>query len=137
MKLVTGALALALAGAACGGDDDSISKADYVEQANEFCEEALAEYEEAVEPLGDQPSDADIREFAGPLVDLNRDLIEFLEEEPRPEGDDEEIDSIVEGSKDATDELEDDPVGVFRSGENPYADVNAQMTDYGMTSCTD
>jgi hypothetical protein len=130
-------LALLAGGAGCGDDDgETISKEEYVERANEACEEAIAAHgEEAVE-LSSPPTEEELNELADQIVDVNREIIDVFRELPVPEGDDAEIESIIERSIEATDRFEADPLSFVESGENPYEDVNEDIDEYGMTSCT-
>jgi hypothetical protein len=132
-------LVVIIAMSACGDDHESISKADYVRQVNELCEEAIAEVVVAMRGLGGEPSADEVREVAFPLlVELNRDFIDFFEKGPWPEGDAAVLQVIVEESKTATDELE-DQMSEWDGDEvlaDPYVEVNAKIDAYGMTSCT-
>lgn len=132
-------LVVVVATAACGDDDDSISKADYVRQVNELCEEAIAAVGGAMRALGDEPSADELREVAFPLlVKLNRDFIEFFEKKPWPDGDAAVLQAMVEESKTATDDL-DDQMSAWDGDDvlaDPYVEVNAKIDAYGMTSCT-
>jgi hypothetical protein len=117
--------------------EETTDRDEYVERANEGCEEAIAEFSELAPELGENPTDAEIVAFAEVLVELNRAMVTVFEELPVPEGDEDVIRSIIDGSIEATDELEADPVSVFKSGENPYEAVNTEIVAYGLSSCAD
>jgi len=116
---------------------ETIDRDDYVEQANEGCEEVIAEFSEQLPELRESPTDAEFLAYAEVLVELNRAMITVFEELPAPEGDEDAIRSIIDGSVKATDELEADPVSSFKTGENPYEAVNTEIVAYGLSSCAD
>jgi len=86
--------------------EETTDRDEYVERANEGCEEAIAEFSELAPELGENPTDAEIVAFAEVLVELNRAMVTVFEELPVPEGDEDVIRSIIDGSIEATDELE-------------------------------
>lgn len=126
---------------ACGGDDDeSVSKEQYVQRVNEKCRDRIAEAEEFFEPYGTdgpEPGSDEFEQVVEELVDMNRDIIEFLEERPWPAGDEEVLARIVKESEEATDELEEHFEVTSGPIEDPYAAVNVEIDEYGLTSCTD
>jgi hypothetical protein len=117
--------------------DETTDRDEYVEQANQGCEEVIAEFGPQLPELSDNPTEAEILAYAEVLVELNRAMIAVFEELPAPEGDEDVIQSIIDGSIEATDMLEADPVSSFESGEDPYEAVNTEIAAYGMSSCAD
>lgn len=126
---------------ACGEDEDeSVSKEQYVQRVNEKCRDRVAEAEELFESYGTdgpEPGSDEFEQAVEELVDMNRDMIEFIDERPWPAGDEEVLARIVSESDEATDELEEHFEGSSGPIEDPYAAVNEELDEYGLTSCTD
>lgn len=143
------AVALALALAGCGGDDDDstesppatdaaapLSKAEFTEQANEICRVGGEQIDARAEALGPDPSQAEIEEFATEVVAPNvQDQIDQIEALGAPEGDEDEVQEIVDAVQESLDEVEEDP-SVLRTGD-PFAEANRLAADYGLTVCAE
>ena len=138
-----GFVALALAGAACGDEENRLSADDFREQANELCAEFnRADDEAAEEFFGDEePSTEEVVAFfedsALPRV---RQLLDDLDELGPPESLEEEVDELLATARDALADveqgIEEDPVGFFE-GDDPFAAVDARAIDLGLDACVD
>jgi hypothetical protein len=140
-------LVIASLGGGCGGDDDdaqSLSKDDFLEQANAVCEEGTVELDEAFEDAfaSGEPSPDEVEALMKDTVIPN---IHGQIDDIRDLGAPDEIDGGVESFLDAAsarlDELEamdaDELFETMTSGENPFAEVNAMASNLGLTSCAD
>ena len=138
--------------AGCGGDDESdggggsgggeatdITKADFVKQANQVCTEgnkALAEAAQKLSPNGEQPSDDDLKAFAtNTLIPNVKGQLEDIRAIGFPEADADMLNDIFDDADGVLDDLADDPEAAVSNGEDPFADINPRLTDYGLTSC--
>ncbi len=143
-----------LAVAGCGGDDETTStdtsgatgtagvaltETEFVEQGNAICEAGDKEITQAGDELfgGGQPSDAQLEQFATdillPGVQSQIDGIRAL---PAPEEIADDVSTFLDDAESALDEVEADPSLLAASdNEGPFADVNAQAEDLGLTSC--
>jgi hypothetical protein len=143
-KLYLFAAAVSAAGliaAGCGDDDDSdssLSKEEFVAQANEICTEGTTELNEAAqEEFGDsgQPTPAEEEAFVRDTVVPNiQGQLDEIRELGIPEGDADEVNGILDDAQSALDELEEDPSGTS-GGTDPFADVNRDLTEYGISAC--
>jgi hypothetical protein len=129
---------------ACGDDDDALSEEEFLEQGNEICAEgsealdALAErvFEEDEEPTPDQVS-----EFADEFEDNIDEQIDDLADLNPPEELADDVDAVLEDARGVLDEfvqdLREDPEAVFSAEEDPFADINAQLEEIGLTECAE
>jgi hypothetical protein len=155
-------LASGLIAAGCGDDDDeattsattttttdsatgatgaevSEERAALIEEADAICAEGDEAIDsEAQEVFGDsnQEPPADEQEaFVEDTVIPNiQDQLDQLSELDPPEEDAEEFQSIIDNAQAALDELADDP-SALTSGDDPFADVNQQAQEFGLTAC--
>ena len=141
--LAAGLLAVGLIAAGCGGDDDNgaddggeaLSKEDFVAQANQICEDGNAVFEQAGDELGENPSPEEIESFAtDTLVPNVQDQIDDIRDLGIPEGDEDEVNAILDDSEEILGEVEDDPSQITGGGD-PFAEVNPRLRDYGLTEC--
>ena len=128
---------------ACGGGEkdtsaqpEPLSKAEFSARANEICAEERPELEAAAEDLSDQPSDAEIRQFAEdvfiPVMQKQHDAIADL---GAPEGDEDEVQAILEAMQDGIDVVKNDP-STLLSSERPLQKANDLADAYGLTDCS-
>ena len=146
----------ALAVAGCGGDDDTttdttgatgatgvsgtaLTQDEWVKQADAICAAGDKEINAAgQEAFGNgQPSQDEIEQFANdtliPNVQSQLDAIRAL---TPPEEIADEVSSFLDDANAALDEIRDDPSLVAASGaDDPFADVNAQAREFGLTEC--
>lgn len=149
------ALGLVLALSACGGDDGddgdagdgssgsatadvgsetTISKADFVDQANEICaagNEELAAGSESIDPADPDTIAAYANDVLVPSI---RAQLEDIRALGYPEGDEEMLDGVLADADAALDQIEADP-SLLAGDTDPFGDVNATLTDYGLTEC--
>jgi hypothetical protein len=125
--------ALALAAAGCGGDDETtaepLTKEEFITQADEICTEGNEELatEEQPDP---ENLDAFITDTLAPNLQEQHDGIAAL---GVPEGDEEEIESLLDNLQEGIDALEEDPNTLTEGG--PFVEVNRQATEYGLQVC--
>lgn len=143
---VSAVTALLLTLGACGGSDDSsddgatgstesgsISKADFIEQADAIC----AAGDDATDELPDPTTEEEaIDLIVSDIVPSIRGQISDIRDLGFPEGDEELLDGILTDAEDLLDQIEADP-GAFLTSESPFADTNAALTEYGITECAD
>jgi hypothetical protein len=155
-------MAAGLIAAGCGGDDDdetttvssttttegatgatgaevSEERAALIEEADAICaagdEEIDAEAQDVFGNSNEEPPAAEQEAFVEDTVIPNvQDQLDQLSELDPPEEDAEEFQSIIDNAQAALDELADDP-STFVGGEDPFADVNQQAQEFGLTAC--
>jgi uncharacterized protein with von Willebrand factor type A (vWA) domain len=141
--------AILLVAVGCGGgsdsssDSSSISKAQFIKQADAICEkgneENEAEFEEFAkenglsekqEPTKAQQEEA-ISEIVAPGVQKQIDEIDAL---GAPEGDEKQIEAMVAAVEEGVEEIEEDP-GSLTEGKNPLAKGSKLAKEYGLKTC--
>jgi hypothetical protein len=144
-------VAVGLIAAGCGSDDNgnddssssssgtgtdttaSLSKAQWIEQADAICKESNATIE-AGSPGNDataQEVDAYVTDTIVPAVQSQLDDIRALGT-PTEEGD--QADAIIQEAQTALDQLKADPTALSK-GQDPFADANADAQSFGMKEC--
>jgi len=145
-------LAVALAGAGCGGDDEtagggeSLTKAEWIERADAICADA----QERIQGLGDPGADL------SKLADLTSDAKQILEDEVAairdlgaPEGDEDEVEAMlgqVEKGAGASDALIDaatagdiEKLQEITAGDSEFSKASAEAdrlaSEYGLKEC--
>lgn len=153
--LLAGVLALAIAAAGCGSSDDStdtdtasadvtITKAQLIAQGDAICKQGNEEIEDGFEryaeendiPKNQEPSNKQgveiVETVLVPNLTTQAELIRGL---GAPEGDEEEVEELVDSLDEAIESAEEDPEALFNEDTDPFGDVNQQAQDYGFSEC--
>jgi hypothetical protein len=135
-----------LLAAGCGGDDeDSLTKAEFVKNANAICTAGNEEINKGIEsfieersPGGKRLTDAQLTEGAEEvLLPSLRKQVEAIAALGTPSEDGEQAEEIVDGAEEALEEVEDEPaLAAPQTGDrNPFAEVNEMAREYGLDVC--
>ncbi|MEJ7892716.1 MAG: hypothetical protein WKF94_08745 [Solirubrobacteraceae bacterium] len=142
MMRKTFAIAAAVAGlgvAGCGGDDEALTKAEFVKQGNAICAKGNAELETKVEELlagGKEPDmEAQIAFFEDEVLPIVQGQVDDLGGLTPPEADQGEVDELIASAQEAIDKAEEDLEAVAAAEEDPFADANEKAEAYGLTEC--
>jgi hypothetical protein len=137
------AIALIVAGCGGGGSDSStaaLTKAEYLKQANAICKKGQQEREAAVNELAEEVKPgADVGELpkAGlvkAIIDPLGNMVDELAALPAPEGDEEQVEEIVEAYEKPVEEIEEEENAAFQGGLFQEADKKALK--YGIEDCS-
>jgi hypothetical protein len=146
MMLTAAALVALVAG--CGGgdstsDSSSVTKAQFVKEADAICTNGDKQDEKDFEKFskehnlseGKEPSkevqEEAVQDIVVPGV---RQQIEEIDDLAAPEGDEAKIEAVVTSVEEGLDELESDPTLLFK-GKNPLEKGSTLAREYGMTKC--
>jgi hypothetical protein len=160
MLLMVASLGGAVIAAGCGGDDDDdttaattettgatgaagggpLSKEAFVKAADGVCAQGDKEIQrEAARTFGNgQPSKQEQEDFVTGTVLPNIEAqINGIRALTPPEGDEDQVNAILDAAQQAVDESMDDPSALTQGGggSDPFAEANELATDYGLTEC--
>jgi hypothetical protein len=132
-------MALALAAAGCGGDDDKgPTKAAYIAKADAICKASDAKIEAAAGQIAD-PNDAEaVKAFVtATLIPNVEGQVKELRALDKPKDDADEIDAIYDAVEAGVAKGKSDPASLLSAttGVSPFADANTKAQAYGMKSC--
>jgi hypothetical protein len=140
-------VALAVVVAGCGSDDETtdetvtLTKAEFIKQGDAICKKGNDASEKEAEEFAEEndftlekASDEQLEEAVSEVLvaNLNGQLDE-LEALGAPEGDEEQVEEIIESLEGAVEEIEDDP-GVVFDGE-VLKEPGELAQDYGFKVC--
>jgi hypothetical protein len=129
-------LATGLIVAGCGdGDDDTLSKSEFIAKADAICEKGNKEIEAAPSPAGgDRPSQQALEQFATDTLipNIQKQVNDIRALEP-PEEDESQVDAILNSAQTSIDELKADPSKI--TDEDSFAEANKLARDYGLKVC--
>jgi hypothetical protein len=156
-KVLTLAIAsLALVAVGCGGGDDStttdtgtsgatgasgapLTKEAFITQADAICKasgDAIGKQANQVFS-GQQPSQAEVDQFANEVVVPGlREQLDGIRALTPPEGDEDQINAILDAVDEATNQVEADP-SLLQASDNEglFAQANQLAQDYGLKEC--
>ena len=147
LAIVIGAALCAAAIAGCGGGDgdetSSLTKAQYVKQADAICTKAGEEKEKAIaaafkkRSLDKLPSSKKVQEelvldVLPPLKKMTEELAEL----EAPSGDEERVEAMVQSFEDSVENLEEDPGEGLKENYNAFDKPTKLAADYGLETCS-
>jgi hypothetical protein len=126
----------------CGGEDEdpassepAPTKAEFVEQANQICEESQTGVETASKELGQDATEEEVEELlTETFVPSVREQVSDIRDLGFPEGDEEELGAILDETEAVLDTIEDDPAAAI-AGDDPFKEVNPKLEAYGLEAC--
>ena len=133
--IAVAALATGVLAAGCGDDEeDSLTHEEFVTQANEICTEGNAELEEAGSDLEAAPGSPEFEAFVtDTLVPNVQGQISDIRDLGIPEEDD-SLNETLDEAELITQDLAEDPASLTDGGD-PFAPVNQELSDAGLTEC--
>jgi hypothetical protein len=139
---------LAVALAACGGDDgdesetsggETVSKEEFIAQADEICRKGNAEIGAGADRVlssGQGSQSERLEKFVDEiLVPGSQEQIDAVAALPMPAGDEEEIQAFLDSAQADLDQLAESPETL--QGDDPFAETNALGADYGFKVCSE
>jgi hypothetical protein len=146
MRGRTGGIALvavAMAFAGCGGDDDNGSsgsgptKAEYIAKADAICQAGDDAINTASKSLGSSPTEAEVTTFlTGTLLPNIEGQLKDLRALEPPKDDKDTINAIYDALEADVAKAKADPATLNVAGsKSPFADANAKAQAYGMKVC--
>jgi len=149
MRKLIAAIAVVVASAtlvACGGDDDgdggtpgggaTISKADFIAQANEICAAGAAELATALGTFGPDSSPEDLQQaFVDTVIPNIRGQVADIRALGFPAGDEATLGGIFDQVEGVLDAAAADPASMLDESTDEFAEVNTKLTDYGLATC--
>lgn len=128
--------------AACGGDDeataDTLTAAEFIEQANALCTTESQAIGEVIGPLfsGGAPSPEDQQAALDKVVALSRGLATDIGALAEPSSLTADVDALVHNLDSGTDEAaEQTGADFFGSDDDPWAEATVLAKDLGLDAC--
>ena len=122
----------------------TITKAQLIAQGDAICKQGNEEIEEGFErfqeendiPKNQEPNDAQGVEIVETVIVPNlKTQSELIRGLGAPEGDEEQVERVLDSLDEAIETAEDDPEALFNEDTDPFGDVNEQAQDYGFREC--
>ncbi|MGH8990201.1 MAG: hypothetical protein ACRDYV_17875 [Acidimicrobiia bacterium] len=131
--------------AACGNDEEPLTKAEYLDRARTICKEGNEELAKATQDefkqvkQGEKPTPEQLETYARDVVvPMVRKQVEALRELPGPEGGSDQVDEIYDAFEKALDRIEEKPA--LLTGSTDMLAVFEEADDlskkYGFPVCT-
>jgi F0F1-type ATP synthase membrane subunit b/b' len=140
-------VALTLGITACGSDEERLSEEEFQKEANTICSAASDRATELGEELGEElgdgeePTEAQLKETFGKVLDSYDGLIADIEDLDEPEDLESDVKDALDEARttvdDVREQLNDDPNELLSSEEDPFASVNEKFNGLGLEECGD
>jgi hypothetical protein len=142
-----GVVAVALIAAGCGSSSDdstsSLTKAEFVSQADAICKKGNTEVETEFEDFtkengleNKKPTEAQEIELAETILTPNvKDQSEELRALEAPSGDEDEITAMLDSLDEGVEEAEADPQALLSGKSEPFKPASKLAKEYGLTEC--
>jgi hypothetical protein len=149
---IFGVLAIALIAAGCGGGNDttgttaSLTKAEFLKQGNQICNEGNKEINAGFEEFlkknnlshHQKPTLAQREEVAETVVLPGvAKQVEGVKNLGAPSGEEEKVDAIIAAAEEGLEKAEEDPAAfVNEEGGDPFKEADKLTSAYGLTACS-
>jgi hypothetical protein len=145
--LIALVMAMGLIAGGCGDDDDdggddgaeALTKEEYLAQGNQICKQGEAELDAVADETfsGGEPDQATLEAFVNDALIPNvQGQIDQLRDLGIPEADEEQVTQILDEAELALQDIKEDPsLAAGQGGEDPFAEVNTKLDEYGLTAC--
>jgi hypothetical protein len=151
LAILAAVAAIALIVAGCGGGDDSttegdasLTKAEFVKQADGICKEANSELtvefqkfsKENNLPEGKEPTKEQGEELVEEVLIPNvQQQSEDIRELGAPSGDEDRVAAILDALDQGIEEAEEDPAALLDAQDDTFDKANELAADYGLKVC--
>ncbi len=124
----------ALAG--CADDDDTLTQAQFTEQANAICISGDGKIGEVLGPIfSGEPTPDELQEALDGIVSTSRDTHDRLANLVPPSEASDQFDDMLAALNAANDEAEEQGLGFFEGDDDPWAPVGVIAGELGLDSC--
>lgn len=125
-----------------GGEDDTVTKAEFVREANAVCKEAEdaknrrldSAFKLVSEKQGIDPNEEQKLLFDAALPPLNQ-MVQELADLGAPEGEEEKVEAIVGSFERQVEAIEADPQGAMEGEVGFFREANDLSKKYGLEAC--
>jgi hypothetical protein len=142
---IVGVLVVLAIGVGCGGgdDDSSLSKADFVKQADEICDRAETkknkDLEAAFQKLGKEGKSGKKAEeelVTGTALPPISEMTEELKDLGAPSGEEDQADAMIEAFEEEVEKVEGDPTSVISGEGGEFDKANQLAKKMGLKACS-
>jgi hypothetical protein len=131
-------LAAGLLAAGCGGGDDDLTKAEFVNQADAICKKGNQEIDKAAKQVftsKQAPSKAQFEKFVNDtLIPNTQSQIDQVRDLNPPSADEDQVNVLLDEAQAGLDKVKQDPT-VLEGKVDPLKKANQLAKDYGLTEC--
>jgi hypothetical protein len=142
---IVGILVVLAMGVGCGGgdDDSSLSKAEFVKQADEVCTRAESkknkDLEAAFQQLGKEGKSGKQAEeelVTGTALPPISEMTEELKDLGAPSGEEDQVDAMISAFEEEVEKVEGDPASVINGSGGEFNKANQLAKEMGLEACS-
>jgi hypothetical protein len=129
---------LGLVALGCGGGDDNLTKAEFIQQSDAFCKKGNKQIDAAAEKIfttKQQPSKAQLEQFASetliPNIQGQVDDVRALNE---PSEDEDQVNAVLDSAQAELDKGKEDPL--YMTSDKSFSETNKLGKQYGFKVCS-
>lgn len=123
----------------CGNDDSTnstISKPEFIAKADAICTEYNDALEEKTSELASDATEEQVLAFVTDvLIPEFGNMIGEIRDLGFPAADKALLDGLMDETDVVLEQLTQDPASILTAEESPFASINSQLLDYGLTVC--
>ena len=120
----------------CGSDDDTLTRAQFTEQANAVCIDADAKIGEVLGPVfSGEPTPDELQVALDAIISTSRETSDNLANLSPPSDLSDDVDDMLTAFNTANDEAEAQGLGFFENDGDPWAPVGVIAGQLGLDDC--
>jgi vacuolar-type H+-ATPase subunit I/STV1 len=131
-------LVLVLGGlSACGDDEDTLTREEFLEQGNEICREGTERTDAIGEDVDVNSTDEEIEAAIDELADDAEGQMQDIRDLDEPDEMSDEVNAALDESEAAMQEVRDAGADILTAEKDPFEKANELLEDVGLTDCAD
>lgn len=111
------------------------SREDFLGRANQICEDSNTQLVDVADGLQDGADADEVEQIVTDFADTVQGAVDQIRVLDAPAADRQELDTLLDDTDQALDDLRSDPLNALQDQADPFDDINQRLSDFGLVAC--